>query len=77
MDGSRVIDLREASLLGVALSLNNIFGGISAGMIHISPLGMASLSVFFNVVCLVSGHLIGTGLHATRLSRHAQILSVC
>lgn len=74
-DGSRDIDLREAFLLGIALSLNNIFGGISAGLIRISPLGMASLSVFFNVVCLVCGHLLGKSLHASRLSRHAQALS--
>ena len=74
-DGSRDIDLREAFLLGVALSLNNIFGGISAGLIHINAFGMAVLSVCFNVVCLVSGHFIGKSLYASRLSRHAQALS--
>ena len=75
MDGSRTIDLREAFLLGVALSINNIFGGISAGIIHISPFGMALLSVLFNVLCLVSGHFIGKHFYASRAGRRAQIVS--
>jgi putative sporulation protein YtaF len=74
-DASRDIDVREALLLGVALSLNNIGGGVSAGMIHISPFGMASWSVFFNVVCLVGGHALGKKLSGTRLSSYAQLLS--
>lgn len=75
VDNSRTIDLREAALLGVALSINNIFGGISAGIIHIQPAAMAALSVLFNVVCLVSGTFVGKHLYASRLGRHAQILS--
>lgn len=75
LDESRDIDLREALLLGVALSLNNIGGGISAGLIHLSPFSMASLSVFFNVLCICGGHRVGGRLGATRLSRYAQVLS--
>jgi len=75
LDASRDIDVREALFLGVALSLNNIGGGVSAGMIHISPFGMASWSVFFNVLCLTGGHLLGRKLSGTRLSSYAQILS--
>jgi putative sporulation protein YtaF len=74
-NASRDIDVREALLLGVALSLNNIGGGLSAGMIHISPFGMASWSVFFNVLCLTGGHLVGKKLSGIRLSSYAQILS--
>lgn len=74
-DSSRDIDMREALLLGVALSLNNIGGGVSAGMIQITPASMALLSVFFNVVCLNTGHLMGARLNGTRLSAHAQVLS--
>ena len=75
LDSSRDIDLREAGLLGVALSLNNIGGGVSAGMIHITPFAMASWSVFFNVICLVGGHLFGSRLSGTRIGSHAQALS--
>jgi putative sporulation protein YtaF len=74
-DGSRDIDLREAVLLGFALSLNNIGGGVSAGLIRLSAFWMAFLSVFFNVLCLTGGHLVGRWMGATRLSRYAQILS--
>lgn len=74
-DGSRDIDLREALLLGAALSLNNIGGGVSAGLIHLSPFSMASLSVFFNVVCICGGYFVGARLSATRVSGYAQALS--
>jgi putative sporulation protein YtaF len=75
MDYSRNIDIREALLLGVALSLNNIGGGISAGMIRISAAAMAFLSVFFNVLCLTSGHAMGKRLSDTRVSANAELIS--
>jgi len=74
-DRSRDIDWREGILLGVALSLNNIGGGISAGLIHIGAAEMALLSVFFNVVCLTGGHLLGVRLRASRVSDYAQAVS--
>ena len=74
-DRSRDIDLREAFLLGIALSLNNIGGGISAGLIQLNAFAMASLSVFFNVVCIAGGHLVGSRLGASRLSGYAVTLS--
>jgi putative sporulation protein YtaF len=75
IDHSRDIDWREGVLLGVALSLNNIGGGISAGLIHIGAAEMALLSVFFNVVCLTGGHLLGVQLRASRISDYAQAVS--
>jgi putative sporulation protein YtaF len=74
-DGSRDIDLREAFLLGAALSLNNIGGGVSAGLIHLSAVSMAALSVLFNVLFLVGGHLVGIRLSETRLSAYTRAVS--
>jgi putative sporulation protein YtaF len=74
-DASREIDIHEALLLGVALSLNNIGGGVSAGLIRLSPFWMAFWSVFFNIVCLTGGHLLGNRLSRSRLSVYAQALS--
>jgi len=74
-DSSRDIDIREALLLGVALSLNNIGGGISAGMIKIPAASMAFLAVFFNVLCLTTGHAMGSRLSATRVSANAELIS--
>jgi putative sporulation protein YtaF len=74
-DASREIDIRESLLLGVALSLNNIGGGVSAGLIRLSPFWMAFWSVFFNVVCLTGGHLLGNCLSKSRLGDYTQALS--
>src|SRR5579862_8465074 len=35
-DRSRHIDFREATLLGIALSINNVGGGFGAGLVHLS-----------------------------------------
>lgn len=75
MNGSRDIDVREALLLGMALSLNNIGGGISAGIIQLSPMGMALLSVLFNIICLVGGDQVGKRLSQSQLSQYAQSVS--
>ncbi len=75
VDGSRTIELKEALLLGIALSVNNIFGGMSAGVLHINPFEMAALSVIFNVICLLSGQGVGAHFYATNLGRHAQVVS--
>ena len=75
VDHSRDIDWREGILLGVALSLNHIGGGISAGLIHIGAFEMALLAVFFNGVCLTGGRLLGVCLRASRVGDYARALS--
>ena len=70
-----IVGLREAFGLGFMLSINNVGGGISAGLIHIGVLPMALLSVFFNVVCLVGGHAAGSLLRRTPIKAIAQGLA--
>ncbi|MBV9851418.1 MAG: hypothetical protein JO250_17250, partial [Armatimonadetes bacterium] len=41
LDRSRDIDMREGTLLGLALSLNNVGGGLSAGLVHLNWLWTA------------------------------------
>lgn len=58
-DQSRAIDAREATLLGVALSLNNLAVGFGAGLAHFSwwatPLATAALSF----AAFLAGHAAG------------------
>lgn len=55
-DNSKHIDLREATLLGLALSLNNIGGGLSAGILGISPLIIGILSALLSLLIFWMGN---------------------
>ena len=58
MDKSLSIDFKEATVLGIALSINNIGGGLSAGMIGINALWMGFLSALVNFIALWAGNYI-------------------
>ncbi|NLC77899.1 MAG: sporulation membrane protein YtaF [Clostridia bacterium] len=59
-DQSKHIDFKEATLLGLALSLNNIGGGMSAGILGISPLLIGGLSGLISIIIFWMGNwLIG------------------
>lgn len=58
MDKSMHIDFKEATILGIALSINNIGGGLSAGMIGINALAMGLLSALVNFIALWAGNYI-------------------
>ena len=75
VDGSRRVGLREAVLLGGALSLNNFGGGVSAGLMGIGALSMAALSVLFNVLFLVGGHRVGERLARPLMGARMQVAS--
>lgn len=72
---SRDIDLREATLLGVALSLNNIGGGFSAGLVHLSAGWTALASAVVSYLVLWFGGWAGSQLGLTRLGKHAPALA--
>ncbi|MFB3886638.1 MAG: manganese efflux pump [Thermodesulfobacteriota bacterium] len=55
-DKSKHIDLKEATLLGIALSINNIGGGLSAGMIGINSLLVGLLSAMLSFFALWAGN---------------------
>ena len=58
LDNSKDIDFKEATLLGLALSLNNIGGGLSAGMIGLNSLYVGLLSSAISFVALFAGNYL-------------------
>lgn len=58
LDNSKHIDFKEATFLGVALSINNIGGGLSAGMIGLNSLLVGFLSAVLSFVALWAGNYI-------------------
>jgi putative sporulation protein YtaF len=57
-DGSKHIDFKEGTVLGVALSINNIGGGLSAGLIGIDPTLVGLLSAALSFVALFAGNYV-------------------
>lgn len=58
IDNSKHIDFKEGTILGVALSLNNIGGGMSAGFLGIDPLLVGALSAIISFVALFAGNYV-------------------
>ena len=56
MDNSKHIDFKEGTLLGIALSINNIGGGLSAGIIGLNSLLVGSLSAVLSFLALWAGN---------------------
>ena len=73
MDNSKHIDFKEATLLGIALSINNVGGGVSAGMIGLSPFWVGFLSALLSFVALWAGNHIAAFFIKWNLSNKATI----
>ena len=58
MDKSKHIDFKEATLLGFALSINNVGGGVSAGMIGLNSFWVGLLSAVLSFLALWLGNYI-------------------
>ena len=58
LDNSKHIDFKEATLLGIALSLNNIGGGLSAGMLGLDSFLVGFLSAVLSFVALWAGNYV-------------------
>ena len=56
MDNSKHIDFKEATLLGIALSINNVGGGLSAGMIGLNSFLVGFLSALLSFIALWAGN---------------------
>lgn len=74
-DHNRRIDYKEGTLLGVALSINNIGGGVSAGLVHLSALWVATLSASFSFIVLFAGSWGAARLVGGRLATGAPVLA--
>ena len=58
MDNSKHIDFKEATLLGIALSINNVGGGVSAGMIGLNSFWVGFLSAVLSFIALWAGNYV-------------------
>lgn len=74
-DGSKEIDFKEATFLGIALSLNNIGGGITAGVLGFSWLAVGFLSAMLSFVVLQVGNKLTYFLEKRKLANKAPLLA--
>jgi putative sporulation protein YtaF len=73
LDNSKHIDLKEATLLGIALSINNVGGGVSAGMIGLNPFWVGLLSAVLSFLILWAGNYMAEFFIKWNLSNKATI----
>jgi putative sporulation protein YtaF len=73
IDNSKHIDFKEATLLGIALSINNVGGGISAGMIGLNPFWVGLLSAMLSFFILWAGNYMAEFFIKWNLSNKATI----
>lgn len=75
IDGSKHIDFKEATLLGIALSINNVGGGLSAGMIGLNSILVGLLSAVINFIALWAGNYIAAFFTRWNLDKKATIVA--
>lgn len=75
IDNSKDIDFKEATFLGIALSLNNIGGGISAGMIGLNAIFVGVFSAIISFLALLAGNYITEFFNRWNLGKKATIVS--
>lgn len=71
LDNSKHIDFREGTLLGVALSMNNIGGGVGAGMMGLNSFLVGALSAALSFLALWAGNYASAFFVNRGLSRKA------
>lgn len=71
VDNSKDIDFKEATLLGIALSINNIGGGISAGMIGLNSFFIGFFSALISFIALWIGNFVTDFLNRWNFNRKA------
>lgn len=76
IDNSKSINFKEATLFGIALTINNIGGGISAGIAYLNPILVGLLSAIISFVIIASGSLISKLFkNNSVLSNNASLIS--
>ena len=76
-DDSRVISLREALYLGVAVSLNCLANGLSAGLWRLGALPTALTMACFSYATIWLGTWLGARYGAAWLGKKAAVLAGC
>jgi len=75
VDRSGAIDLREAMLLGIALSLNNVGTGLGAGLGHYPALVTAVVTALGSWVTILGGAWLGRRAGMRRLGQGASYIA--
>jgi putative sporulation protein YtaF len=75
MDCSKDIDFKEATLLGIALSINNIGGGLGAGMIGLNSLYVGIFSAVISFLALWAGNFITEFIEKWNFGNKATIIA--
>lgn len=75
LNGSNDIDFKEATLLGIALSINNVCGSFSAGMIGLDPWLVSLFSAVISFGALWVGKWISLLFAKHRLGDKAAVVS--
>ena len=75
LDGSKSIGLSESVILGIALSINNLAGGFSAGITQLNIVATASVSGLFSFLCTGLCAFFGLKFAAGRLGEKATTIS--
>jgi putative sporulation protein YtaF len=73
MDNSKHIDFKEATFLGIALSINNVGGGVSAGIIGLNPFWVGLLSAVLSFFILWAGNYMAEFFIKWNLANKATI----
>jgi len=74
-DLSKHIDFKEGTILGIALSINNIGGGLSAGMIGINAYFVGLLSAILSFVALWAGNHLADFFIRRHIADKAAVIS--
>ena len=75
IDMSKHIDFKEATLLGIALSINNVGGGISAGMIGLNSFWVGFLSAVLSFIALWAGNYVSEIFIKWNISNKAAVVA--
>lgn len=74
-DQSMIIELREALLIGVLLSINNIGMGVGAGIMGMPIFITSFICGIASFIFVKGGSLLGSLFHTGKLSKFMEILS--
>ncbi len=72
-DASKHIDFAEGTVLGIALSINNMAGGLSAGIIGVNPFLVGLLSALVSFVALWVGNYMAEFFIKWRITDKAAV----
>ena len=75
MDNSKHIDFREATFLGIALSINNVGGGVSAGIIGLNSFWVGFLSAVLSFLALWAGNYVAEAFVRWHISQKASVVA--